>query len=245
MRRASKILQAVGVIAVYVLAWWAISALTDNALLFPSPQATGKALLSAFSHADAWTFTGMTLLRILAGFAAGCVLGITLAVLTANVPAFSVLLTPLRTIVKTTPIASFILILLITVVSGWVPVWVSALMVIPVMWGNTETAIRQLDPKLREMGRIFFTPARRFRYVTLPQLLPQVSASATTGFGLAWKAAVMAEVLALPQLSVGKQLYESKLYLETDQLFAWTLVVIVLSLVLESVLKKLAGRVKA
>ena len=244
MRPIKQGLQAVGVILVYVAAWWGLSAVTGSALLLPSPWETGKSLVYAFSHANAWLYTGMTLLRILAGFLIGSAVGIALAVLTAHVRPLYVLLTPLRTTIKTTPIASFILILLITVVSGGVPVWISALMVIPVLWSNTETAITQLDPKLYEMGRVFFSPARRFRYVTLPQLLPQVLASATTGFGLAWKAAVMAEVLSLPQLSIGKQLYESKLYLETDVLFAWTLVVILLSLALELLMKKLAGRVR-
>ncbi len=244
MRRIKPVWQAAGIIIVYVAAWWALSAIAANPLLLPSPIVTGVALKSLFSHADAWLYTGMTLLRILGGFLIGCVLGVALAVVTARFRALYILLTPLRTIVKTTPIASFILILLITVVSGWVPVWISALMVIPVMWGNTETAILQLDPKLAEMGRIFYSPLRQLRYVTLPQLLPQLLASATTSFGLAWKAAVMAEVLALPRISIGKRLYESKLYLETDKLFAWTLVVIVLSLVLELVLKKLAGRIR-
>lgn len=245
MGRPGRFARAAGVVLVYAAAWWLLSAVTSNSLLLPTPLATGRALVAAFSGADAWLYTGMTLLRILAGFVIGCVLGVALAVLTARSVALYTLLTPFRTIVKTTPIASFILILLVAVVSGWVPVWISALMVVPVLWGSTETAIRQLDPKLREMGRVFFTPMRRFRYVTLPQLLPQLLASATTGFGLAWKAAVMAEVLALPRLSVGKQLYESKLYLETDALFAWTLVVIVLSLVLEHAIRMLAGRVKA
>ncbi|MBO5898784.1 MAG: hypothetical protein J6R04_07220, partial [Clostridia bacterium] len=71
------------------------------------------------------------------------------------------------------------------------------------------------------------------RRIYLPAVLPYFLSACESSIGLAWKAGVAAEVLALPALSIGKQLYESKLYLETTDLFAWTLVVIVLSLLLE------------
>ena len=49
--------------------------------------------------------------------------------------------------------------------------------------------------------------------------------------------------LTVPQPSIGKMIFESKLYLETTDLFAWTLAVILLSLVIERVLLKLVRRI--
>ena len=54
-----------------------------------------------------------------------------------------------------------------------------------------------------------------------------------SSLGLAWKAGIAAEVLSVPGHSIGKHLFEAKLYFETEELFAWTLAVIVLSLVIE------------
>ena len=48
-----------------------------------------------------------------------------------------------------------------------------------------------------------------------------------------------AEVLCQPKLAIGTQLYYGKIYLETDRLFAWTAVVIVLSVLLERLLRRL------
>ena len=65
-----------------------------------------------------------------------------------------------------------------------------------------------------------------------------------TGLGFAWKSGIAAEVIALPALSVGKNLYDTKIYLERADLFAWTLAVILLSLGLEALLKRAIGRIR-
>ena len=65
-----------------------------------------------------------------------------------------------------------------------------------------------------------------------------------TGLGFAWKSGIAAEVIALPALSVGKNLYDAKIYLERADLFAWTLAVILLSLGLEALLKRAIGRIR-
>ena len=53
-----------------------------------------------------------------------------------------------------------------------------------------------------------------------------------------------AEVLCVPRLSIGTQVYFSKIYLETPALFAWTLVVLALSFLLEQGLGALLGRLE-
>ena len=78
--------------------------------------------------------------------------------------------------------------------------------------------------------------------MTTPQVAPFFLAAARTGMGLAWKAGVAAEVLAAPRLGIGRALYEAKVYLETADLFAWTAVIVCISVVLEKGLVWLIGR---
>ena len=76
----------------------------------------------------------------------------------------------------------------------------------------------------------------------LPSLAPYLTASFRSGLALAWKAGISAEVIGRTAGSIGMQLYESKLYLETGRLFAYTVTVIILSRVLETVIITLAQR---
>ena len=50
---------------------------------------------------------------------------------------------------------------------------------------------------------------------------------------MCWKAGVAAEVIGVPKGSIGEKLYNAKIYLETPDLFAWTIVIIVISFVFE------------
>ena len=70
-------------------------------------------------------------------------------------------------------------------------------------------------------------------------MLPYFASACRTALGLAWKAGVAAEVLCLPEAAIGTQVYQAKIYLETPDLFAWTLVVLALSFALEGLLGKL------
>ncbi len=184
-----------------------------------------------------WGTVGVTLLRILCGAAAGLLLGVLTALLTSFSPAADALLRPLLTVVKTTPVASFIILLLLWVGRDTLPAVIVVLMVLPVTWANVSAGIAALDPQLREMGKVYgFSPLRAFRRLWLPTVLPHFLSACRSALGLGWKAGVAAEVLTVPRRSIGRMLYEAKLDLETADLFAWTVTVILCSLIIEKLL---------
>ena len=225
-------------IAVYILIWQLLSMLVGSRLLLlPSPLDTLRSMGEIVSSKSGWQSIGMTVVRILAGFLLGCAVGIGFAVLTSHSRVFDWLLRPLRSLIKTTPITSFALILLVSVISGAVPVIVAMIVVIPMIWQTTEEAIKNRDVHLSEMAKIYLSPWKKLRYVTLPQVLPQFFASASTALGFAWKAVITAEILALPKLGIGSQMQFHKIHVEIPELFAWTLLVILLSVILENALK--------
>ena len=82
------------------------------------------------------------------------------------------------------------------------------------------------------------------RLIYLPSLRPYLLAAVTTAMGLAWKSGVAAEVLCIPRPAIGTQIYNSKLYLDIPDLFAWTVAVVALSLLLEGLLRALLERDK-
>ena len=82
------------------------------------------------------------------------------------------------------------------------------------------------------------------RLIYLPSLRPYFLAAITTAMGLAWKSGVAAEVLCIPRPAIGTQIYNSKLYLDIPDLFAWTVAVVLLSLALEWLLRRLLERDK-
>lgn len=221
--------------AAFWLGVWQLAAMwVHRQLLLPTPGEVFLTLRNLAFTAEFWGNAGSSLLRIFAGFAAGVAIGALLAVLTSFFPAADLLLSPAIRVVRATPVVSFIILVLLWVKTGQVPGVISALMVLPVIWGSLSTGIARTDPLLLELASAYrFGRGKTFRLIYFPSVLPFLASGCDTSLGLAWKAGVAAEVLCLPQLAVGTRVYYSKIYLETPSLFAWTAVLIALSFLLE------------
>ena len=122
----------------------------------------------------------------------------------------------------------------------------SFLMVLPIVHATVLEGIRQRDPALLEMAAVFRVPLlRRLAAIDIPAVLPYVAAACHVGIGLAWKAGVAAEVIGLPQGSIGERMYQGKLLLSSADVFAWTVVVIAVSFASERLIALLLARGQA
>ena len=227
--------------AVFWLAvWWLLALIVGKELLIPSPPLVVRTLLELVVTGAFWRYTALTLLRITLGLLLGIVLGILTALLTNRLSLLHALLAPAVRVVRATPVASFIILVLLWVANGRVPVVISALVVLPVIWESTAAGLRSVDRDLLEFARAYrLTGLDTWRRIVIPSMLPQLAAAVCTAIGLAWKSGVAAEVLCLPKAAVGTQVYFSKLYLDTPALFAWTLIVVALSLTVERIARRL------
>jgi len=223
---------------------WALAAsAVGKPFLLPSPLLTAKTLMAQAVLPAFWQKTGLTLLRMTGGYLLGVVLGAISGVLTHFSPVLSALLSPVMRLLRATPVASFILLLLLWVGTTWVPVVTAAMMVVPIVWGNVEKSLESTDPQLLELTAAYqFTAGKKLRLLYIPSVLPFFAAAAKTSIGLAWKAGVAAEVLCVPKLAIGTEIYRSKLYLETPALFAWTAVVILFSFLIEKLISAIVSR---
>ena len=221
--------------AVFWLGVWHVAALwVGQELLVPAPSVVVRRLGELVVTAAFWQTVLRSCLRIMEGFLLALVVGTLLAVATTLSKGLRRLLYPLQSIIKSTPVASFIILALVWIRTDSLSVFISFLMVLPLVWGNLYQGIQKVDPKLLEMARVFhLSTAKKLRGIYFPSVLPYFMAAATTGLGFAWKAGVAAEVLGKPSGSIGTMLANAKIYLESPDLFAWTIVVILLSMVIE------------
>ena len=243
MKITRAILKNCIVLVFWLCIWQSAAQLTGNSLLLPSPLSVLARLGQLVLTGSFWRIVLASLLRILCGTAAAVALGCVLAVVCCRWRLLNDLLSPLLTIIKSTPVASFIILLLIWIGRDALPAVIVLLMVLPVVWGNVCAGIRTTDPLLLRTAKVFgFSRWRTLRRVYVPWVMPHFLSACRTSLGLAWKSGIAAEVLTVPALSIGKMLYESKLYWEVQDLFAWTVMVILCSLIIEKVLMAAIGR---
>lgn len=232
--------------AVSVIFWlivWQIAAMKiNNKILLVSPIAVVVRLVELIPTRDFLSSAVFSTARVLLGFALGMTAGCALAWAAGKVKFIRVLFSPLISVMKSIPVASFTILALIWIGSRDLSVLVSFLICVPIVYANMLEGIDNLDPKLKEMSRIFKIPLwKRFTSVYLSQLLPYFRSAVRLAIGLCWKSGVAAEVIGIPDGSMGEKLFESKVYLETADLFAWTLAVIVLSWLCEKLFVSLVA----
>lgn len=233
-------------IIIFWLIVWQIAAMAVNqAILLPNPVMVGKTLLRFLGESEFWLAITHSLLKIMLGFFLAMILGSGLAFLGAKFSFVHQLIYPILSIIKATPVASFIILALIWINSANLSTFIAFLMVLPMFYANIYQGLKNVDVKLLEVAKVFGLNKRRtFREVYLPSLKPYLISTCTIGLGFAWKSGVAAEVIGLPAKTIGNQLYYAKVYLQTDELFAWTAAIIVLSIFLEKLLLKILKKLE-
>ncbi len=227
----------------WLVIWQLAAMLLNMPVLLPSPITTIQTLFYLGQQAAFWQSIFDSLMRIAAGYLLAVVLGSILAIVCANSTWADAFFSPLRTLIRSTPITSFIILVLLWLRIDQVPVFISMLTVLPIVWQSVQQGIEQMDNQLLEMTNAYrFTWANRQRYLYVPSVMPYFYAACATAIGFAWKAGIAAEVIAKPPLSIGRNLQDAKVYLNTSELFAWTFAVVMMSLCLEKILKWLLMR---
>jgi NitT/TauT family transport system permease protein len=232
-----SVIKKASVLLFWLAVWEAAALAVGRELLIASPFRVAARLTELAVTYDFWMATGMSLLRIMSGFIIGVITGVQTAAVTYRIKLLHDLLTPLLTIIRVTPIASFIILTLVWIENGSVPVFISFLMVLPIVWSGVTAGLESVDRSLAEVAVMYgFSPFKKLTRLYIPSVMPFFRTAVINAVGLAWKTGVAAEVLCTPVFSIGRQLYESKLYLETTDLFAWTVALILISLVIEKLI---------
>lgn len=231
-----KIVLTITAICFWLFVWHFLSLKINSSIFLPSPEATYKALIRIGKRAGFWQTIFNTFSKIAKGFLLALIAGTFSAIISSFVKIIDVLVSPFMRLLKTVPVASFIILALLWVKSDKLSVLISFVMVTPVVYINILQSFDNVDNNLLEMADIFNVGLlRRLRFIYVPALVSGFMSACKIGLGFCFKAGIAAEIIGLPFQSIGSELYKSKLYLMTDELFAWTVVIVLMSVFFEGV----------
>lgn len=244
MRALKKYKNRVLAIILWILIWQGLSLYIDNEILLASPINVIKALFTLLQTKVFYISILHSVAKISLGFLLAVIFGILLALCSSINLFIREMISILIRLIKSIPVASFVILTLLWVRSQNLSIIISFFMVLPVIYLNVLHGILQTDVKLLEMAKIFnMIFLKKVRYIYIPAVMPYFISACSVGLGLCWKAGVAAEVIGLPRNSIGEQLYEAKLYLMTKELFAWTFVIVFISLVFEKIVMTILRRI--
>lgn len=234
LRNKNKLL----IILFWIFVWEILSLIIAQEIYLPSPHAAFSSLMNLLISKDTYITIYYSTYRTLAGFFLSCIFGMFLGIISGiHKPVYN-LLNPLIIIIRTIPVMSIIIIAIMWFKDTNVPIFVAFLMCFPIIWTNTVSGILSTDVKLLQMCEVYkIKKSRIISSVYFYSSLPYIKAGMISALGIGWKVTSAAEVLSLPKYSIGRFLYDSKVYLEIPDLFAWTIIIVSLSFLFESLLK--------
>lgn len=217
------------------LSLWAVAYLAlDRPLIVPSPAGTFRTLISLLAEPSFYADVAATLLRVAAGVALSFAAGLVTAIAACFCHPVRELLRLPVTALKSMPVMSVILFAILWLNSNLVPVFACFLICYPVCYTNVLAGMDRIPTAYLELCQTFGVARRdQLAFIYLPGIRPELRSALSLMSGLSWKSVVAAEVLAVAPHSMGYRLMLAKSYLETEQLFAWTIGIILLSMLFE------------
>jgi len=244
MKKNTVFYTVLGILILLVF-WEIVSFFAGSEILVPGPRPVlkkfvGIASTERFLLSLSWSFY-----RVILAMLISVPLSLCLGALTALDKRAGALFKPLFQVISATPVMSIILIAFLWFGQERTPVFTAFLVIFPVMTANTIEGINAIDPKLKELLKIYnLSLKERFLSLYIPGILPFVLGGLRSGLSLCWKVVVAAEVLVQPRFSLGAGMQSAKAQLETAELFAWTAGTIIAAAITQSFLSLAIRRIK-
>lgn len=230
----NRVFTKAGIILVWLAIWEIASHIVNNGILLVGPIEVLLCLKVKIFEPAFWQSIGTSLLRIALGYLLGSVTGAMLAILSYKCRIIKEFLSPFMAFVKATPVASFVVLFLIWWHADALSIAISTCIVLPQIYVNMLQGLENVDEKMLKMANAYkLSFIDRINYIYRPSLATYLEGAVKVSVGMAWKSGIAAEVIGTPKSSIGEGLYMSKIYLDTESVLAWTLMIIVLSVLSE------------
>lgn len=237
-----KVLKTILSIFLILAIWELIAFIVNDNYFMPDVIGTFNSLLTIIASGDFFKVLFTAFYRVISGLLLGIILGVFLATLCYKFDIFNTLLAPVISIMKATPVACIIVLLWIRLNYTEIAIFVVVLMVLPIVWQNVFDGYKAIDQSLVEVTQIFeLTPLQKLKALILPSMLSYLLPAIITSVGLAWKAEIAAEIMT--NSNIGKLIYDFKtVSYDTASIFAWTVIIVLFSIVFEKTAKYFLGR---
>ncbi len=221
-------------IVLFLMFWEVMAKIIGEALFLPSPIQVFLKFLSFFSDRSFYKIIAVSSGKIVLAFLLSVVMGLFFSIVANYSKTFEILINPYMLIFKSVPVVAFIVLALLWVNTAYLSVFIVFVVNVPIIYTNALKGMKSADEKLLEMAKVYnFNYRKKLKYIYFPAMGSALLAGLKLSIGIAFKSGVAAEVIGMPKPSIGNALMDAKVYLETEEMFAWTIAILILSALFE------------
>lgn len=239
IKKTKEILLGTTGFLVVFLIWFYYSG-RINPLILPTPSETWFAFIDIYQKGDLFSNLFITIRRTLIGYGLALILGFILALLLNRSKILNNIFKPLITVIQTTPPVIWLALAVIWfgIADNLTPIFLIFIVTLPIIIINIFEGLHDIDNNLIEMAKVYKASSKEILFdIFIPSLTPYIFSALSIGFAFAWKSTIFAEFIG-SNSGVGFALSMANSNLNTDKLFAWAIVLIILMLIVEYIIIK-------
>ncbi|MDY0278511.1 MAG: ABC transporter permease subunit [Acholeplasma sp.] len=227
-------------ISILILIWFSYSKLIANEFILPGPIKVIKTTIDLLFLSSTYKIILWSLFRLFISFVLSAVSGTLLGLMAGNFNILDELLKPLVSALRSLPIASIIIIIMILFGRNNSLYIITFLMIFPLVYEASKSGVQNIDQALKDNIALETHSTWILLYrVQLPLSLPFIRTSLFQSIGLGFKVIVMAEFITQAKIGIGRELFDGSISIQYDLVFAWTILLIILVIIFESILRKI------
>ncbi len=222
-----------------LLVWYALAAIIRAPLILPFPHAVLVRLFKLAGTLFFWKAFDFTFLRVVIAFLISLIAGFFIGLFAADYPSFAAFIVFPLELIRATPVIALILPALFWFTSGIVPVFVAALVCLPIVASASKKGFEANPENIEKLFRANsrgLTGFKAFRYIRLPAAKTSLASGAQSAFGLSWKVIAAGEVLSIPRYGTGSLMQQAQVHLETVDILAITIALVIASYLCQKIM---------
>ena len=233
MLRLDLLLQRIALVGAILGVWWVLALGVPHYIL-PGPVRVWTALTQISSNGDLWSNLGITLGRVGAGFILATAIGLPLGIVFGANRRLGEFFEPVIPVMNTVSSAIWAIFAIIWFgVSNATTIFVVFMTAMPLIITNVWQGTRTVSADFIELAHVLRMPSWKVMVkIYLPTILPHFFSGARLAFGFGWRVSLVAETLGSSS-GVGYRLRHAADLIQTDQVIAWTLTLVVMMAALE------------
>lgn len=231
--RANLVVQRLALIAMIIAIWW-LASLRVPHFVVPGPLRVFEALQLISSNGDLWHNLAITFGRVAAGFGLATVIGLPLGIIFGSQRRLGEFFEPVIPIMNTVSSAIWAIFAIIWFgVSNATTIFVVFMTAMPLIITNVWQGTRTVNADFIELAHTLRMPQRKvMTKIYLPTILPYFFSGARLAFGFGWRVSLVAETIGASS-GVGYRLRQAADLIQTDQVFAWTIALVIMMAIIE------------
>lgn len=245
-KRGKYISALLSVVFLYAL-WYFVSLYIDKNmpynLVLPNPNLVIKRVFELLTKASTYTIISASFIRLLIALVISFFAAILIGTIASLNAPFEGFLRPYVSSIRAIPVASMLVVILLWIGAKNAPIVICAMVVFPLFYEMILESIKNMEKSFIEVISMdsdftFFV----FRKVYVPAIFNNLFISFIQSIGLGFKVLVMSELIAYTEDSIGKKIYTSKLNLDIEGVFAWTIIIIMIVMIIEWLFRRVKKR---